>query len=182
MYPQKVLQGIPNLKRTIKIGIFNLLIMAQADSQHIRHLLLRQALILAGLLQVFPHGDDPLFYVIIAWEGCVKMLRLNRDSRRLLDLIIATPPMLQGVAYDFCQMQELSGLPYLEYKETVTYLAQLGAIDLDPRMNYYRLTTVGRHYREFSGIEFREFLLKSIVVPILVAFVTTLATNLLKLL
>ena len=109
------------------------------------------------------------------------MLRLNRDSRRLLDLIIATPPMLQGVAYDFCQMQELSGLPYLEYKETVTYLAQLGAIDLDPRMNYNRLTTVGRHYREFSGIEFREFLLKSIVVPILVAFVTTLATNLLKL-
>ena len=84
------------------------------------------------------------------------MLRLNRDSRRLLDLIIATPPMIQGVAYDFCQMQELSGLPYLEYKETVTYLAQLGAIDLDPRMNYYRLTTVGRHYREFSGIEFRE--------------------------
>ena len=80
------------------------------------------------------------------------MLRLNRDSRRLLDLIIATPPMLQ-----------------------------LGAIDQDPRMNYYRLTTVGRHYREFSGIEFREFLLKSIVVPILVAFVTTLATNLLKL-
>ena len=61
MYPQKVLQGIPNLKRTIKIGIFNLLIMAQADSQHIRHLLLREALILAGLLQVYPHGDDPLF-------------------------------------------------------------------------------------------------------------------------
>ena len=32
MYPQKVLQGVPNLKRALKICIFNFLIMSQSDS------------------------------------------------------------------------------------------------------------------------------------------------------
>lgn len=43
MYPQKVLQGIPDRERSIDLRILYLLVMPQADPQLVRHLLLRQA-------------------------------------------------------------------------------------------------------------------------------------------
>ena len=43
MYPQKVLQGIPDRERPIDLRILYLLVMPQADPQLVRHLLLRQA-------------------------------------------------------------------------------------------------------------------------------------------
>lgn len=43
MYPQKVLQGIPDRERPIDLRILYLLVMPQADPQLVRHFLLRQA-------------------------------------------------------------------------------------------------------------------------------------------
>lgn len=48
MYPQKVLQGIPNLKRAVNFRIFNLLIMPNSNVQLVRHGLLRQPCVLAS--------------------------------------------------------------------------------------------------------------------------------------
>lgn len=49
MYPQKVLQGVPNLKRAPKICILNFLIVSQSDSQFIRYVLLGHAFVPSGL-------------------------------------------------------------------------------------------------------------------------------------
>lgn len=41
----------------------------------------------------------------------------------------------------------------------------------------YELTHLGKHYSEFQRAEFVRFLLRSIIVPIVVAVITTLITN-----
>ena len=43
MYPQKVLQGIPDRKRTVEFSIFDLLIMPQGQAKPVCQLLLGQA-------------------------------------------------------------------------------------------------------------------------------------------
>ena len=55
MYPQKVLQGVPNLERTFNLFILDLLVMTQRNPQIIRHNLLSHALGFSGGLQVFSH-------------------------------------------------------------------------------------------------------------------------------
>lgn len=55
MYPQKVLQGVPNLERPFDFFILYLLVMAQRNPQKIRYGLLGHALGLSGGFQVFSH-------------------------------------------------------------------------------------------------------------------------------
>lgn len=66
-----------------------------------------------------------------------------------------------------------SVMSYLYENEYITYMY---AAD-----DYYRfkLTYKGLAYKSFSYEEFKTFLLKSIIVPIFVAFITTLITLLL---
>ena len=61
MYPEKVLQGIPDRKGTGNFCILNLLIMPQTNFKIIRHLLLGHALCLTCRLQVSAHVFHPIF-------------------------------------------------------------------------------------------------------------------------
>lgn len=62
MYPQKVLQGVPNLKRAVKLRIFNLLVMPQAKPQHISNILLCHASGSSFVSQSFSHTYTPVCY------------------------------------------------------------------------------------------------------------------------
>lgn len=53
MYPQKVLQGIPDLKRTVKLCIFYFLIVSQFQPQLISYGLLSKSSIPSGCFQIF---------------------------------------------------------------------------------------------------------------------------------
>ena len=55
MYPKKVLQGVPNLKRAANLHIFNLLIVAKCKPQLVRQSLLREAQRPPRSFQIVPH-------------------------------------------------------------------------------------------------------------------------------
>lgn len=55
MYPQKVLQGIPNLERTANFFVLDFLVMAERQPQFVSHCLLGQTRRFAGIFQIIPH-------------------------------------------------------------------------------------------------------------------------------
>lgn len=59
MYPQKVLQGIPDRKRAVELCVFYLLIVIKRQPEPIRQLLLCQPRSLARGLQICSHGNFP---------------------------------------------------------------------------------------------------------------------------
>ena len=61
MYPQKVLQGVPNLKRAVKNCILYFLIVIKCQPQLVRYLLLRHTSRLAGGFKVFSRQRSLLF-------------------------------------------------------------------------------------------------------------------------
>lgn len=66
-----------------------------------------------------------------------------------------------------------------ELEEDLTYLHALGLIDHDYDWNY-NLTAKGRIYFKIETITSFEIVIKSILCPIIVAFITTLITLWLK--
>ena len=56
MYPEKVLQEVPDRERTVSLSCLDFLIMAVTNPQPLRHLRLRQARFLAGLFQYLSHA------------------------------------------------------------------------------------------------------------------------------
>lgn len=64
MYQKKVLQGVPNFKRTANLRILNLLVMPKSDSQCIRYRLLGQPFALSGGLQLFSHALLPSSFAL----------------------------------------------------------------------------------------------------------------------
>lgn len=66
MYPQKVLQGIPNLKRTSNFGIFDFLVVPKCQAQLVRHLLLSQARGFSRRFQILSHPHHPLLVRLLS--------------------------------------------------------------------------------------------------------------------
>ena len=60
MYPQKVLQGIPDLKRTAELFVLYFLIVPQGQAQSIRYGLLGQPGGFSCSAQIFPRHADSL--------------------------------------------------------------------------------------------------------------------------
>ncbi len=76
MYPQKVLQGIPDLKRAVEFCILDFLVVIEGQLQFVRHGLLGKTGGLAGGLQVLAHRVPPFLppsaaCAIMAAEGGV---------------------------------------------------------------------------------------------------------------
>ena len=67
-----------------------------------------------------------------------------------------------------------------DFDGCINQLEQEGLIET-PSEEYgipkYELTHMGKHYSEFQRAEFGRFLLRSILVPIVIAVITTLITN-----
>lgn len=102
-------------------------------------------------------------------------MKLDRASRKLLNLIISENPTMQGSGYEYVVIGNKSKLGQVVYDESLKLLSEQGAIEFfQGKMNLYFLTAKGRHYRQFAWLEVRDFLLKSVLVPIFVSFVTTI--------
>lgn len=70
----------------------------------------------------------------------------------------------------------------LDLLNTIKYLVDEGYIIGDNRGYYWEnieLTYKGKHYSQFSWVSTKKFLIQSILVPIVVAFFTSLITYLL---
>lgn len=79
MYPQKVLQGIPNRKRTIEISIFNFLIMPQCHIQLICHLLLRHPRSHSGVSEILSHSKTPVLEIFReAWYNTAQEIHSSK--------------------------------------------------------------------------------------------------------
>ena len=78
---EKVLQGVPNLKRTTSVPRLNLLIVSQPNPQLVRHSLLRQAVGLSGFLQIAPHSWHLAFFAPAAYPGGLVKMELGGKSR-----------------------------------------------------------------------------------------------------
>lgn len=103
-------------------------------------------------------------------------MKINKTSKKILDLLISSEPTIQGKAYDYYEILAKSGLKEIEYVEDLKYLSEINAIAFENgRINYFRLTALGRNYREFDWKDIKEFILKSILVPIIVSILTTSA-------
>lgn len=109
-----------------------------------------------------------------------RKMKLNRSSKKLLNVIISSEPTIQKKAYDYYEIGKKADLSENEYVENLKYLEKVGAIDFENgKIGCFRLTSLGRHYREFRWFDFREFFLKSILVPIFVSVLTTTAIHML---
>lgn len=109
-------------------------------------------------------------------------MNLNRSSKRVLKGIIHSKPTLQGIGYDLYKLEKPNKMDDNEFIENIRYLERVGAIQFSKPGNpgAFLLTTEGKHYFEFKWIEFRQFLVKSILVPIFVSLLTTGALYLIE--
>jgi hypothetical protein len=70
----------------------------------------------------------------------------------------------------------------LDLENTIKYLSDMGYVELLPGASFpmkLKPTHIGKHYAEIQRREFKEFLMKSVLTPILIAFITALITSLL---
>ena len=108
---------------------------------------------------------------------------LNKLSRDLLKLLNRTEPEDLFV-FPWYQLEELTGLEYEEIYPRIVYLEKCGYLEYDftimkdgSRENLGAcLTETGRHYDEFRWLAVKEFFIRSILTPIIVAFITTMLT------
>lgn len=107
-------------------------------------------------------------------------MKLDRNSRKLLDIIIHATPTIQGKAYDIYEIAPKTNLSKQEFWEILNHLEKEGAIKYEAKKSYFFLTEEGRHYKTFRWQSRKEFLLKSIIVPIVVTLSTLTITNLLQ--
>ena len=104
-------------------------------------------------------------------------LKLTKDAEKVLNLIINSEPNLQGRFYAINCIDEK--LPNMDTRTVLMILRELDRQDLikfDSSRTVFTLCEPGRNYKEYQSIDRREFWMKSIWTPILVAFVTTLIT------
>jgi hypothetical protein len=105
---------------------------------------------------------------------------LDKSSRRLLkilkrDFTNADPTILE--LYSKIKNKTLSN--EREFVLTVDFLAEHGYLtksSLDFDSCRLALTQTGRHYRERTYYLFKKRIFESIIAPIIVAFITTVAT------
>lgn len=99
---------------------------------------------------------------------------LNKGSKMVLKGILRSKPTVQGRWYDVNDVERPSKMDSAEFNETIIYLESVGAIRFQLGMKtVFSLTTEGKHYFEFKRIGFKEFFVKSIIVPIFVSAITT---------
>lgn len=102
-------------------------------------------------------------------------MKLNRGSKKVLKTIIKSKPTLQNDGYDFYKIEKPQNMSDREFIETLNYLDSIDAIRFSRPGNpgSFFLTVKGKHYFEFQWLDIRDFLLKSVLVPIAVSFITT---------
>lgn len=72
MYPQKVLQGIPDRERPVDLRILYLLVMPKCETKPVCHVLLSQTKRFPGNLQFFSHRNPLLlFFLLINTKGVI---------------------------------------------------------------------------------------------------------------
>lgn len=103
-------------------------------------------------------------------------MKLNRGSKKVLNVIIRSKPTMQNDGYDIYKLEKPRNMSDRELIETLIYLDSIDAIRFSRPGNpgSFFLTVKGKHYFEFQWLAVRDFLLKSILVPILVSILTTL--------
>lgn len=101
-------------------------------------------------------------------------MKLDKNSRKLLNMIIKSKPTIQDKAYDIYVIAPQIDVNEQQFWEILRHLEKEGAIELDSRSgNILFLTERGRYYQQFQWQDIRDFLFKSVVVPIAVSFITT---------
>ena len=94
----------------------------------------------------------------------IQFLSKDTDPATSLDVIVYLHNRILSEDFDGCKK-----------KKKKEGLIKTTSNDLG--VAQYELTHLGKHYSEFQRAEFVRFLLRSILVPIVVAVITTLITN-----
>lgn len=105
-------------------------------------------------------------------------MKIHKNGRKILKLAVHSSPTIQGKAYDPDVLFAQLDMDINEFRESLRHLESEGAIRLVDKSFHFRLNAMGAHYREFFWIDLREFLFKSLLVPIVVSVVTTIITTL----
>lgn len=107
-------------------------------------------------------------------------MRLTKNMKKILDEIIEKNDNPIAVTFFVSDLNNEYMLSDLDVEDILSALERQGAIEyLDIKCETFRLTEEGRRYKEIKRLELKEFLLKSVVVPIGVAFITSLLISLL---
>ena len=104
-------------------------------------------------------------------------MKLNRKSKAVLDVIIKTSPM-QNQFYSPKQFYGLKNMSLIELIGILDYLSITGAIKFaDNSKTLFTLCELGRSYKEMRWLDLKEFLFKSVAIPIIVAFITAVLVS-----
>ncbi len=112
---------------------------------------------------------------------------MDRKSKRVLNYLCSEKgykEIFYGVANTLNDISEMSirlNISVRECKAAVDYLEVRGFVkftrDSVGNIMSFRLTHIGMNYKAFWRIELRDFLMKSVVVPIVVAIITAILTT-----
>lgn len=109
---------------------------------------------------------------------------LNRNSRKFLRFLRNSKPDFDDRVYTYAFIEEhyAKSISMESVFATVRYLDKIGYLEIATANGISLgvvLTELSLHPYEFQIERIKNFLFKSILVPIIVSFVTTLITNLL---
>ena len=104
---------------------------------------------------------------------------LNRNSNKFLKFLRNSTPDYDNRVFSYEFIEENYPLPIESVFATVRYLDKLGYIEIakmNGRSYGVILTELALHPYEFSIVNLKSFLLRSIFTPIVVSIITTLIT------
>lgn len=111
-------------------------------------------------------------------------VKLSKSAINILKFLRDTPPNLQGQFYDLQRLPMPKSLfpknseSAIILRESIERLFEVGALKQQGK-NYltFRMTDIGRNWREYHWMNVRENIWKSVVVPIIVSLLTNLAVH-----
>jgi hypothetical protein len=103
---------------------------------------------------------------------------LTKNMRKMLDVLIKKTDNPVVICFFVSDLKDEYFLSGLDVETILPALKKQGAIEyLGVNGESFRLTEEGKHYKEIKRLEFKEFLFKSVLVPIAVAFITSITTT-----
>ncbi len=106
---------------------------------------------------------------------------LTKNMKKVLKTLNSTEPDALNGFYFVNTIYEDTGLSLLDFISVTNDLEQNGYITFyDKDKLCFRVNEKGRSYKEVSLIELRNFLFKSVIIPIAVSAITSLVTIFIK--